>query len=63
MIGHGLQSLIRDGFTINSGHMRHFVSHYEVDGGLIFRLIGHSPEGVPQAVEPQTLSPIDVETL
>ena len=32
-------------------HVRDFVAHDEIDGGLIFRFVGHGAEGVAQGVE------------
>jgi hypothetical protein len=41
MIDHGPQASIADRLAVHGAHVRNFVPHDEIDGGLILRFIGH----------------------
>ena len=63
MIDHSAQAFIADGFPVNSTHVRDFMPHDEIDGGLILGFVGHGAEGMSQRVEAESFPAFDVELL
>ena len=47
VLRHGPEPLVADRLAVDGGHVRYFMAHNEVSGGLVLRLVGHGPEGVP----------------
>src|SRR5262249_28527124 len=41
VVGDGPQPRVADRLAVDGGHMRHFMAHDEVGGGLVLRLVGH----------------------
>src|SRR5262249_33678130 len=63
VVSDGLQSLVGNRLPIGTAHARDFMSHREITGRLVLRLVSHGSENVAQAVEPQALPPVDTQLL
>src|SRR4051794_28494259 len=61
VIRDGPEPGISDPLAVEAGHRRRLVSHDVIDGRLVFHLVGHGAEGVPERVEPEPLPPVDVQ--
>src|SRR5262249_2433536 len=61
VIGHGLEPGVADRLAIHSGHVRHFMTHDEVNGRLVFRFIGDGSEGMAEGVETKPRPTVDLQ--
>src|SRR6516164_3371305 len=61
MLDHRAQARIADRLAVNAAHMRHFMTHDKIGGGLIFGFVGDGTEGVSQSIEAESLAAVDAE--